>query len=255
MNLLIGLAVNDIQGLQKEGSIKRLRKQAEFIVYLEDIASNRFLRWMLCCNGITEGMNRWINLGNVFTFSPAGRLKVRGRSKDVHVVLPSSIVERAVAIVQEGRIPIESMTVSDTYNMLHECVTSIGVLRQRIESLERGLLGTSATTLPDAGSSEAIGDSGVSNEPKLSTEKLDDSEHSETEFPKSHKGDIDEDDDEDDGEDHVDGAYSRIARTMSRRTTRTTKTTKSVMKRSINSELQDIKRMLFNLTSKMDNSP
>ena len=256
MNLLIGLAVNDIQGLQKEGSIKRLRKQAEFIVYLEDIASNRFLRWVLCCNGVVDVVKKWINLENVFTFSPVGRLKSSGRSKGMQVVLPNTIVERAVAIVQEGRVPVESMTIHDTYNLMHECVTSIGALRQRIESLERGLIGTSSTTLPDIGSSEAIersGDTGVSDEPmKLSADKLDDSDHSEAELLKSHKED---DDEEDDGEDHVDGPYNRIARTLSRRTTRTTKTSKSVVKRSMQSELKDIKRMLINLTSKMDISP
>lgn len=38
MNLLIGLAVNDIQGLQREGHLKRLRKQAQFVVYLNHVA-------------------------------------------------------------------------------------------------------------------------------------------------------------------------------------------------------------------------
>merc|ERR1712071_25418 len=47
MNLLIGLAVDDITGLQAEGQWRRLRHQANFIVYLENVASNRFLRWIL----------------------------------------------------------------------------------------------------------------------------------------------------------------------------------------------------------------
>lgn len=242
MNLLIGLAVNDIQGLQNEGRVKRLRKQAEFIVYLEDIVSNRFLRWVLFCSGITQRLNMWINLEPVFTFSPAGRkMKV--------VVLPSSTVERAVAIVQEGRVPVESMTISDTYNLLHECVASIGALRQRIESLERGLVGpVSATALPDSGSSETVeltGDAGVSQEPPDSADQQEDSDSSvsELDYPKSHKGDPD-------GiSDHRDGPYSRLGRSLSRKTNKTTKT---VLKRSIQSELLDIKRMLITLTSKGD---
>ncbi|KAI9565330.1 Transient receptor potential channel pyrexia [Daphnia sinensis] len=245
MNLLIGLAVNDIQGLQNEGRVKRLRKQAEFIVYLEDIVSNRFLRWVLFCSGIIQRLNMWINLEPVFTFSPAGRkMKV--------VVLPSSTVERAVAIVQEGRVPVESMTISDTYNLLHECVASIGTLRQRIESLERGLIGPlSATALPDSGSSETVeltGNAGVSQEPPDSADQQEDSDSSvsELDYPKSHKGDPD-------GiSDHRDGPYSRLGRSLSRKTNKTTKT---VLKRSIQSELLDIKRMLITLTSKSDISP
>ncbi|XP_015183160.1 PREDICTED: transient receptor potential channel pyrexia-like isoform X2 [Polistes dominula] len=37
MNLMIGLAVNDIQGLQKMGHIRRLLKQAEFVAHLEKL--------------------------------------------------------------------------------------------------------------------------------------------------------------------------------------------------------------------------
>ena len=241
MNLLIGLAVNDIQGLQNEGRVKRLRKQAEFIVYLEDIVSNRFLRWLLCCSGITQWLNSWINLESVFTFSPAGRkMKV--------VVLPSSTVERAVAIVQEGRAPLESMTINDTYNLLHEAVTSIGTLRQRIESLERGLVGPSQVApLADLGSSENVeqsGDSGVHQEQHSAENQEDsDSSVSELDYPKSHKGEADG------SSDHLtmDGPYSRLGRSVSRKTTKTT-----VLKRSIQSELQDIKRMLITLTSQND---
>lgn len=242
MNLLIGLAVNDIQGLQNEGRVKRLRKQAEYIVYLEDIVSNRFLRWLLFCSGIMQWLNSWINLEPVFTFSPAGR-------KMKTVVLPSSTVERSVVIVQEGRAPLESMTISDTYNLLHECVASIGTLRQRIESLEQGLVGSStAVPLPDSGSSENIehkGDSGVAQDQDSGENHEDsDSSVSELDYPKSHKG-------EGDGSgDHLDGPYGRLGRSLSRKTTKTT-----VLKRSIQSELMDIKRMLITLTSQNDISP
>ncbi|KAK2577416.1 hypothetical protein KPH14_003525 [Odynerus spinipes] len=44
MNLMIGLAVNDIQGLEEEGHIRRLLKQAEFVAHLEKLTSNHIFR-------------------------------------------------------------------------------------------------------------------------------------------------------------------------------------------------------------------
>lgn len=44
MNLMIGLAVNDIQGLEKEGHIRQLLKQAEFVGHLERLTSHRIFR-------------------------------------------------------------------------------------------------------------------------------------------------------------------------------------------------------------------
>ncbi|KAM0734944.1 Transient receptor potential channel pyrexia [Formica fusca] len=44
INLMIGLAVNDIQGLEKEGHIRRLLKQAEFVAHLERVMSHRIFR-------------------------------------------------------------------------------------------------------------------------------------------------------------------------------------------------------------------
>lgn len=44
MNLMVGLAVNDIQGLQKEGHAKRLAKQAIFLSHLEKVLSHKLLK-------------------------------------------------------------------------------------------------------------------------------------------------------------------------------------------------------------------
>ncbi|XP_046750138.1 transient receptor potential channel pyrexia-like [Diprion similis] len=44
MNLMIGLAVSDIQGILKEGYIRRLLKQAEFVAHLEWVTSHRIFR-------------------------------------------------------------------------------------------------------------------------------------------------------------------------------------------------------------------
>lgn len=44
MNLMVGLAVSDIQGLQREGHAKRLAKQATFLSHLEIVLSHKFLK-------------------------------------------------------------------------------------------------------------------------------------------------------------------------------------------------------------------
>ncbi|KAJ8710336.1 hypothetical protein PYW07_009702 [Mythimna separata] len=44
MNLLVGVAVNDVNNLEIIGSIKRLEKQVEFITSLEDIVFNKFIK-------------------------------------------------------------------------------------------------------------------------------------------------------------------------------------------------------------------
>ena len=255
MNLLIGLAVNDIQGLQKEGRVKRLRKQAEFIVYLEDIASNRFLNWLICCSGVRQRLNTWINLDPVFAFNPASQKKAKTRK----VILPSSLIEHTVIILQEGRAPAQSVTSADTYNLLHECMASITELRQRMENIERGLVGTS-TTLPASGSAETVGiDDDLGNLNALEETKdrhieIDDNMTAESELSYHSENDLG-----DSSEDAVDGKYRMKGVPLSRRTTlrttgtRTTRTTKSG-KSSIRSDLQDIKAMLLTLTSKSDNS-
>ncbi|XP_022908937.2 transient receptor potential channel pyrexia-like [Onthophagus taurus] len=46
MNLMVGLAVSDIQGLQQESSARRLEKQAEFLLQLETVI-DRVIKWKI----------------------------------------------------------------------------------------------------------------------------------------------------------------------------------------------------------------
>lgn len=47
MNLLVGVAVNDVNNLEMIGNIKRLEKQVEFITSFEDIVYNKFIKKIL----------------------------------------------------------------------------------------------------------------------------------------------------------------------------------------------------------------
>ena len=133
MNLLIGLAVNDIEGLQNEGRVKRLRKQAKFIVYLEDVASNRLFNWMSYRFGVRHRFHFWINLDAVFVFNPASRKEI----------LPLCITDHAIAILQQGRTsPTQSI------HLFHGCMASIRELRKRMEHIERELIGPPSIRLP-----------------------------------------------------------------------------------------------------------
>lgn len=130
MNLLIGLAVYDIQGLQKEGQVKRLRKQAEYIIFLEKAVNLRFVDRILNYTGFNARLKSWLNLEPVFVFRPGGR-KLKAN-------LPPNIAGHIVALVKKNLPPVESFSVSET--LLKECVESIGLLRMQMEGIERKLI-------------------------------------------------------------------------------------------------------------------
>lgn len=52
MNLMTGLAVNDIQGIRAEGCVRHIIKQAEFISHVEKILSRKKFRF--CPKKISE---------------------------------------------------------------------------------------------------------------------------------------------------------------------------------------------------------
>jgi hypothetical protein len=59
MNMMIGLAVDDIQILKKEGHMRRLQKRAEFLVQIENIASNR------CVSSFVRGLVNRLHVDDV----------------------------------------------------------------------------------------------------------------------------------------------------------------------------------------------
>lgn len=138
-NLLVGLAVSDIQGLQEVGRVNRLRKQAEYIVFLEKIVSHRYLGKLGCCAGLTNRVNSWINIDTVFSFQPAGR-KFRA-------VLPSSIVERIVTVVQKKRLPDETKSTLEMSDWLQKSVNSVESLQKQMQNVEKSLSELSKRTI------------------------------------------------------------------------------------------------------------
>lgn len=146
MNLLIGLAVDDITGLQAEGQWRRLRHQANFIVYLENVASNRFLRWILP-EKVAKLLIDWISQDGTFTIHPA--MLVSG------IRLSPVTLERARAITAKEGPPVGQVNIQDTYNLVQQCADTIQIMARRMENLEHGIAGEVSTIDKNARTSES----------------------------------------------------------------------------------------------------
>ncbi|KAK2719029.1 transient receptor potential channel pyrexia-like [Artemia franciscana] len=93
MNLLIGLAVSDIQGLVKVGRLKRLRKQGRYLIYLENaIYSRVFDVFFPKClwNGFISGLK----IDEEFNYYPSG-------GKRSTSALPSHILENSINLFKK----------------------------------------------------------------------------------------------------------------------------------------------------------
>ncbi|CAG2062107.1 unnamed protein product [Timema podura] len=91
MNLMVGLAVSDIQALQTEGHIHRLLKQADFIDQLEKMSNHRILRSSCCPQQLFRILNKRRSIPIRITIQPSNN--VRGVAR-----LPYNLLEAVVAI-------------------------------------------------------------------------------------------------------------------------------------------------------------
>lgn len=79
MNLMVGLAVNDIQGLQREGHAKRLAKQGTFLSHLEKVLSHKWLKSDWFPSDLLREMHSRRNINVLLVLKP-GR---KGANRDV----------------------------------------------------------------------------------------------------------------------------------------------------------------------------
>ena len=185
MNLLIGLAVNDIQGLQKEGRIKRLRKQAQFIVYLEDMAFSRIVKAIFRDKTSTK-LKKWIDQETIMIVHPAVRKPA--------IRLPTTTVERAITDAQEGKAPAAKVSITDVYSLLQEYSATFTDVQQRIQNLERYVRGESPSMdQPDGKRLSQLDDDSESKEPDdLESNEETDQVDGKTDAIRSLRTDIDE---------------------------------------------------------------
>ena len=189
-------------------------------------------------------MMKWLNLNTTLVVNPAMRKPI--------IKLPTMIVQHALAIAQEGRKPVDRVTNRDTYNLVHDCIASIESLRERIEALERGLIG-SANLMPrnsdpmvlsddeDVGNEENQEDDGTDDDPMGDQEPSTDG--SDTELLKLKV------DDEIDGyQTGSGGGLGSYSLPMTAATSRDASMKRKIkMKRSLRTDLEDIKKMLTDI--------
>jgi len=129
MNLLTGLAVDDIAALRAEGYWRRLRHQAKFIIYLEDVVGNQYLQRILP-NLVTNKLNNWINQHKTFTTCPA--MPEKG------ITLPPKILDQAIALALNHHAIVKNITIQQTHNLVLECSSAMQMMVKRLEKLELG---------------------------------------------------------------------------------------------------------------------
>ena len=70
MNLMVGVAVNDLHNLQVLGNVRRLAKQVEFLGSLEHLVSNRVFKKILP-NWLEDMLTNRKKILNIFVLSPS----------------------------------------------------------------------------------------------------------------------------------------------------------------------------------------
>ena len=142
MNLIIGMAVSDIQALQDEGRVKQLRKQSTFIVDMEEAVS-RISRLFHRGDWLIEKISLLPMCNPTFTLNL--------EDDDADASLPSGCLDRALAIALEANDSKNNkITLANIYNVLIKLEPSINKMaaietsiNTRINHLERVFLNKS----------------------------------------------------------------------------------------------------------------
>ena len=131
MNLLIGLAVYDIQGLQREGHLKQLRNKAHFLIYLEDITRVSLL------------LNRWLDLEPLITVELETKIRrAKGCTGQRSDTVPSTrlrktTIERALTIAKRIKAPPPQISITNVTEKLTELSNTLSGIREMIENLKQ----------------------------------------------------------------------------------------------------------------------
>lgn len=99
MNLLVGLAVKDIDTLQQEGHVRRLEKQAEFIRQLEMVISLKILHGWWVPKFMRKIMNWTRNSPTIITIQPDGRCNVS--KQKWHADLPYEVIGKNTLFISD----------------------------------------------------------------------------------------------------------------------------------------------------------
>ncbi|XP_069684095.1 transient receptor potential channel pyrexia-like [Periplaneta americana] len=110
MNLMVGLAVNDIQELQTEGHVQRLLKQAEFLEHCEKVSSHNKLKSALFPVWLYKILDKRQSIETTYTFQPS---EVVANSNNLSYPLLESIV--GVAMYNQAKSAGHPVRYSDDF--------------------------------------------------------------------------------------------------------------------------------------------
>jgi len=114
MNLLVGMAVSDINYLETQGKMNRLRKQADFLRIIQPPDFNLWL------------MPKWLKRRVPgIKVQPPIKLCPGNPQSNEHLALPKSIVDAIIARAEQQRKTEDIYTIQDLIKNLNELVTSL----------------------------------------------------------------------------------------------------------------------------------
>ncbi|CAH2245402.1 jg12914 [Pararge aegeria aegeria] len=120
MNLMVGVAVNDINDLEILGNIRRLAKQAEFLSRLDNLVYNRFFTTVLP-RRLNNRIKNKRNVMGVITFCP-GRAKFR-IYKSLPSHLKNAIIDKANAQKKQLEEEFHLEVFKTKIDEMHEAIT------------------------------------------------------------------------------------------------------------------------------------
>ena len=128
MNLLVGLAVSDINSLVAHGKMNRLRKQADFLRVIEPF--DWYVRFM----------PKWVQrrLNSLRKVQQPINIYPGDQQKNEHLPIPKYIVDATIARAEKQRKTEELHTIRDLFKKMNELMTSLNRPSPVIEDFGSG---------------------------------------------------------------------------------------------------------------------
>lgn len=128
MNLLVGLAVNDINSLVAHGKMNRLRKQADFLRVIEP------------CDWDLWFIPKWVQrrINSLRKVQQPIHIYPGDQQRNEHLPIPKYIVDAIIARAEKQRKTEELHTIRDLFKKMNELVTYLNKPSPVIEDFGSG---------------------------------------------------------------------------------------------------------------------
>nr|XP_026490186.1 transient receptor potential channel pyrexia-like isoform X1 [Vanessa tameamea] len=138
MNLMVGVAVNDINDLEILGNIRRLAKQVEFLGTLDNLVYNKFVGKILP-NRLSKSIRNKRKVMGVMSFCPG---KPRWR---IHKSIPTRIRNAIMDKAQQQKKQMEMETNMESFRMkideMYEAITKKKEIKEKSETIRKEVRG------------------------------------------------------------------------------------------------------------------